>query len=204
MGSPSVTDSSLDAGAWFTLSVTVENEGDGASPAATLRYYRSTDAAISTSDTEVDTDTVDKLAAPGTSSESVYLKAPTTPGTYYYGACVDAVAGESDTTNNCSTSVQVTAATLPDDCAASTSTTCAIRVSGFTSGAIENSGDRDWIRITGQPSHGASRGRPSVYIQSWRAFHHSSRSRVRRIGQPSLRRARFDRREPLHAYVGIH
>ena len=154
VGSPSVTDSSLDAGAWFTLSVTVENEGDGASPAATLRYYRSTDTAISTSDTEVDTDTVDKLAAPGTSSESVYLKAPTTPGTYYYGACVDAVAGESDTTNNCSTSVQVTAATLPDDCAASTSTTCAISVSGFTSGAIENSGDRDWIRITGQPSHG--------------------------------------------------
>ena len=25
--------------------------------------------------------------------------------TYYYGACVDAVAGESDTTNNCSASV---------------------------------------------------------------------------------------------------
>ena len=28
-------------------------------------------------------------------------------GTYYYGACVDAVAGESDTANNCSASVQV-------------------------------------------------------------------------------------------------
>ena len=28
-------------------------------------------------------------------------------GTYYDGACVDAVAGESDTTNNCSGSVQV-------------------------------------------------------------------------------------------------
>ena len=28
--------------------------------------------------------------------------------TYYYGACVDVVAGESDTTNNCSTSVSVT------------------------------------------------------------------------------------------------
>ena len=39
---------------------------------------------------------------------SVDLTAPSTPGTYYYGACVDAVTDESDTTNNCSASVQVT------------------------------------------------------------------------------------------------
>ena len=154
VGSPSVENGNLDAGAWFTLSATVENEGDGASPATTLRYYRSTDAAVSTSDTEVDTDPVDTLAASGTSSESVELIAPSIPGTYYYGACVDAVPGESDTTNNCSASVQVTAAALPDDCAASTSTTCQIRVAGSTSRALENSGDQDWIRITGQPSHG--------------------------------------------------
>ena len=38
---------------------------------------------------------------------TIRLTAPWTAGTYYYGACVDAVAGESDTTNNCSTSVQV-------------------------------------------------------------------------------------------------
>ena len=36
------------------------------------------------------------------------LTAPTTAGTYYYGACVDAVTGESDTADNCSSSVQVT------------------------------------------------------------------------------------------------
>ena len=30
------------------------------------------------------------------------LTAPSSPGTYYYGACVDAVPNESDTTNNCS------------------------------------------------------------------------------------------------------
>ena len=32
------------------------------------------------------------------------LTAPDTSGTYYYGACVDAVTDESDTTNNCSAS----------------------------------------------------------------------------------------------------
>ena len=41
----------------------------------------------------------------GARSESVELTAPSTPGTYHYGACVDAVAGESDTANNCSSSV---------------------------------------------------------------------------------------------------
>ena len=40
-------------------------------------------------------------------SEGIHLTAPSTPGTYYYGACVDAVADESDTTDNCSTSVKV-------------------------------------------------------------------------------------------------
>ena len=112
VGTPSVTDSTPDAGATFTLSATVRNDGSASSAATTLRYYRSTDATVTTSDTQVGTDEVGALAASGTSSESVSLTAPSTPGTYYYGACVDAVAGESDT-NNCSSSVQVTVAT-PD------------------------------------------------------------------------------------------
>ena len=48
------------------------------------------------------------LAAAGSSDQSVDLTAPDTSGTYYYGACVDTVTDESDTTNNCSTSVAVT------------------------------------------------------------------------------------------------
>ena len=110
VASPSVSDSSPDAGAFFTftLSATVRNEGDGASAAITLRYYRSTDATITTSDTAVGTDAVAGLAASGTSEQAISLTAPSTPGTYYYGVCVDAVTGESDTTNNCSASVQVT------------------------------------------------------------------------------------------------
>ena len=35
------------------------------------------------------------------------LTAPAAVGTYYYGACVDGVPGESDTANNCSASVEV-------------------------------------------------------------------------------------------------
>ena len=108
VGSPSVSDSGPETGGALTLSATVTNSGDGASAAATLRYYRSADATISSSDTQVGTDALFALAAGGTSDESVALTAPSTAGTYYYGACVDAVTGESSTTNNCSSSVTVT------------------------------------------------------------------------------------------------
>ena len=105
---PSVSDSSPNAGESFTLSATVRNQGNGLSASTTLRYYRSTDATISTGDTQVGTDAVGGLAASGTSAESISLTAPSTAGTYYYGACVDPVSGESDTGNNCSTAVRVT------------------------------------------------------------------------------------------------
>ena len=106
--SPSVDDSSPAAGASFTLSATVRNAGDWASVGTSLRYYRSTDATIATSDTDTGTDSVGGLAASGSSCQSVDLTAPSTSGTWYYGACVDAVAGESDTANDCSASVRVT------------------------------------------------------------------------------------------------
>ena len=106
--SPSADDSSLAPGGSFTLSVSVRNQGHDRSDSTTLRYYRSTDSTISTSDTQLDTDGVSRLDQDGTSPESVTLVAPATAGTYYYGACVDAVDDESDTTNNCSSSVSVT------------------------------------------------------------------------------------------------
>ena len=110
---PLVSDSSPNAGGSFTLSATVRNQGNGLSASTTLRYYRSSDATISTSDTAVGTDTVGGLAASGTSAESISLTAPSTAGTYYYGACVDPVSGESDTGNNCSNSSAVTVPSGP-------------------------------------------------------------------------------------------
>ena len=111
--SPSVDNNSPAAGASFTLSATVRNQGNGSSAASTLRYYRSSDATISAGDTAVGTDAVGGLAASGASAESIDLTAPSNPGTYYYGACVDAVSGESDTRNNCSSAVSVTVASQP-------------------------------------------------------------------------------------------
>ena len=109
VGTPSVWDASLYTGNRFTLSVTVTNAGGGDSVATLLRYYQSTDSTITSSDTEQGSgETVDALAAAGTSDHSGGLTAPSEAGTYYYGACVDSVADESDITNNCSSSVTVT------------------------------------------------------------------------------------------------
>ena len=105
---PTVDASAPAAGARFTLSATVRNQGNGSSAATTLRYYRSTDSTISTGDTEVGTDYVLRLDASGSGDESLSLNAPSTPGTYYYGACVDSASYESDTTNNCSAAATVT------------------------------------------------------------------------------------------------
>ena len=123
VGSPSVSNSSPDAGASFTLSATVRNQGDGSSAATTLRYYRSTDATITTGDTQVGTDAVSALSASGTSAESIGLTAPSSPGTYYYGACVNSVTGESDTSNNCSSAVTVAVGVPPPEPARPTTVT---------------------------------------------------------------------------------
>ena len=111
--SPSVSDRSPDGGGSFTLNATVRNQGDASSNASTLRYYTSSDATISTSDSQVGTDAVSRLNPAATSDQSIGLTAPSSAGTYYYGACVDAVAGESDTGNNCSAAVRVTVSTAP-------------------------------------------------------------------------------------------
>ena len=104
---PSVSDSSPQAGGTFRYLVTVHNQGDGRSAPTTLHYHRSDDSTISTADTEVDTAAVSALGVSGGAARSIRLTAPATAGTYYYGACVDAVTGESDATNNCSVSVRV-------------------------------------------------------------------------------------------------
>ena len=110
---PTVSTSSPSAGASFTLRTRVRNQGSGRSASTTLRYYRSTDATVSTSDTEVGTDRVSSLSASRTGSESISLRAPASQGTYYYGACVESVSGESNTGNNCSAAVTVTVGAAP-------------------------------------------------------------------------------------------
>ena len=93
----------LVPGGKFYMSARIENEGDGEAAATTLRFYHSEDDTISPStDTEVGTVAVDALAAEAIKHYGIQdLTVPSEAGSYYYGACVDAVADETDTTNNC-------------------------------------------------------------------------------------------------------
>ncbi|WPD21702.1 MAG: CARDB domain-containing protein [Candidatus Electrothrix scaldis] len=112
--SPSVDDNTLSPSEDFKVFATVRNAGSGSSDATTLRYYLSTNSTISTSDSEIGTDTVDPLSAGASSPEDKSgREAPPSPGTYWVGACVDAVSGESNTGNNCSAGVQITVADDP-------------------------------------------------------------------------------------------
>ena len=98
---------SSEEGNFVRFVIIIGNVGDGASATSTLRYFRSTDATITTSDTEVTTDAVPELAASESSNHTLDVDPPSNPGTYYYGACVDVVAGESVTSNNCSRGARV-------------------------------------------------------------------------------------------------
>jgi subtilase family serine protease len=108
--SPSASKTALAPSESLTFSATVKNSGTASSAATTLRWYRSTDAAISTADTALGSAAVGALSANQTSAQNTTLTAPAAAGTYWLGACADAVSGESSTTNNCSAGVQITVA----------------------------------------------------------------------------------------------
>ena len=84
------------------MDVEVRNAGGGVSSGTTLRLYVSTSQAVPASDrTEALTVAVPQLVGSRNFNPVRGLTTPGTGGTWYYLACVDAVADESDTTNNC-------------------------------------------------------------------------------------------------------
>ena len=103
----SVNDSTLAFGQSFWLRATVRNQGGGEPEPTVLFYYSSTDATITSDDTQIGADVV-SLETSNVATKSLSLAAPEEAGTYYYGACVQSVSGEHNTDNNCSDAVRVT------------------------------------------------------------------------------------------------
>ena len=93
----------------FDLLINILNEGDRRSDATTVRFYRSTDAQISTGDWPIKASIDIEIVEPGKSLENKQRWwALETPGTYYYGACVDPIVSERNPNNNCSDTVEIT------------------------------------------------------------------------------------------------
>ena len=103
----SVSDSTLAFEQPFTLRATVRNQGGGEPEPTVLFYYSSTDATITSDDTQISADVVN-LETSDTITKSLSLMAAAEAGTYYYGVCVQSVSGEHNTDNNCSDAVRVT------------------------------------------------------------------------------------------------
>ena len=103
----SVSDSTLAFEQPFTLRATVRNQGGGEPDPTVLFYYSSTDATITSDDTQISADVVN-LETSDLVTKSLSLTAPAEAGTYYYGVCVQSVSGEHNPDNNCSDAVRVT------------------------------------------------------------------------------------------------
>ena len=140
----------------------VSNSGLATSPATTLRIYRSTDSSISAGDTVIGVGNVRSLAPSETQGYDLRNQiAPSVAGTYYYGSCVESVSGESDTTNNCSSGVQVTVTAAPQ-----TTRAALLALYNATDGA-------NWANNTGWLS--------DAPIGQWRGVRTDSGGRVTRL-----------------------
>ena len=113
IGSLSANNQTPTNGQSITLFAIVSNTGKLDSSASTLRWYRSTDSNITSADTPIGSNNISAVSWGGGESRNLSITAPSIPGTYYYGACVDAVIGETKLSDNCfSTSIKVIAPDL--------------------------------------------------------------------------------------------
>ena len=88
---------------------TIRNTGDATAPTTTIRLYQSSNSTISTTDSEISSNSFSSLAAGRSRTITGTVRLPSqASGTFYFGICIDAVTGESDTQNNCSQGVRVT------------------------------------------------------------------------------------------------
>jgi len=123
-GSPnlSVSDPTLDnsflvSGERFIGSVEVVNSGTSEASTSRVRFFLSTDEAVTTTDQPLGTDTTPVLSAGASSRHWVPVQAPELAGEYYFGACVEAVAGEVELSDQCSSGalVEVTSQEPPPE-----------------------------------------------------------------------------------------
>ena len=98
---PRVGPGSSTPGENVEATVLVHYDGNEPAP-TTLRFYRSVDAVVSSSDTELVSYEVSFLPLEIRKGYAYQFTAPVSAGTHYYGACADAVVGESTNADNCS------------------------------------------------------------------------------------------------------
>lgn len=95
------------------IKVKVKNQGNKISPASTVRYYLSNNITINDDDLQIGTDGFVSLAINDTARETLHYTF-NSQGEFYIGACIDPVAAESDTDNNCLTGPSIEIRPAPE------------------------------------------------------------------------------------------
>ena len=108
VGTPTIDRDSVEVEGEFTLTAVVRNQGEGKSTSSTtLRFVHSNNPRITASDSLLGTHQVGRLDTAAMNVGSLTVHAPATPGTYYYGACVEALENEAEAGNNCSSAASI-------------------------------------------------------------------------------------------------
>ena len=110
--SPTVSVGEVARGGQFVLAATVRNRGNAQSAASTVRYFR--ERSDGTRVRRLGEQSIAALDPSATQAVELRVNAEAAAGTYTYSVCVASVAGESDTSNNCSSSVSVVVQPPPD------------------------------------------------------------------------------------------
>ena len=146
---PAVSNAMLLTYETFTISATAVNQGVSPADATTLRYYLSKDNIIDIADTQLGTDAVPGLVAGDVTSQDLAVPpfVPGGEGSYWVGACIDSVAGETNAGNQCSAGLAITVVLdsdrdrLPDIVETSTGVYVDLDHTGTDPGIADTDGD---------------------------------------------------------------
>ena len=140
----------LTPGGSVTFTFTVRNRGAAPSPATTIRAMRSANPGISTRDAELASYSFAELGADEERAFplTISANAGSAPGTIFIGMCVDPVAEEPDTRNNCSGGARLTIAASSSGLGRAAVERSAIRVRahGPPTEEPDEHTPRDWTR----------------------------------------------------------
>lgn len=106
-----IIDKSLTSSKPFEVTFKVLNRGAGASRSTVARFFISNNNEITINDTELKTQSVASLSGGTSRDQSIALQSSFVNQGYFVGVCLDSVAGETVTGNNCSPGVALKSVT---------------------------------------------------------------------------------------------
>ena len=107
VSNPTVSAFALAASEAFDITARAINTGGLTALPSIMQFYQTATRTVTPNDVEVGSQPLPGLDTGGSSLQTVTANAPSEPGSYWYGACADAVPGETEFGNQCSPAVEI-------------------------------------------------------------------------------------------------